>query len=789
MENLWCLQIWNSGGLMSNSFNIRLYPENIPVGRNGLLKHQEETLDALDRYSIVLNCAMTGAGKTKAAHLGIQSWASSKDVLFVAPTNALVSQHLDDAKKFVREYSLPHNVAAVDGTVLYNLQKARDSIYRSSEALHQLIYNPREFSDELGIDNKSAPLWLITNPDQIWLSIVSGREQDTRNLLRDFINRFRFVVVDEFHYYSAEQLALFFLCTAFWKHFGQFDDGLKMLLLTATPDEMVEAFFRRMGFDFTVTGNNDYENALSVPVLSPVELTLTTGCIHDYTDHVMRRYNEGSDGVIISDSLFEINKAYRDYEKCDISVGRITGPIGNIRRKQESRKRLILATPTVDLGYNFIKSEPKDRQEIDFLVSTARTKSAFWQRLGRAGRVLGRKETDNFSQATMILPNPGCFKRIAEFEGQEMSRAVLRELLDLRDKRLKGNALTREGLYTVTEQLGTIERMLPEQTRYVAEQIFNTLKNCFDPDNLTSDWSSYKKRHGLSKKLQEVGREYPDLKPFHIGRWLRNNSSEKNDSIDVLVGSWAKNHFYREGKLEQYNEYIKENDRMELIKSLFKKKQSLKENIVEYYKEQMLRIACLLNFRGSGSKQEVRIYDPGYLHSAHLVNKIDLVSLLSKYRFKSPLPHSAAEKQWQVRLPKGDMFFELTDFHEYPYRPVFEYHKELPQRPRTEEYTEDIELVPLFWQTVALHDLFLKFENRKTGPLQIPSELLHKLSGLSELFFITPMENRFMLDNWLKEYDVRTGDLRAGKEYSVVYGKDAVFISEELYFRSRIESC
>ena len=773
---------------MRDAIHIRLEPETIALGNNGLLRHQEETVKALSNHPAVFNCAMTGAGKTKAAHLAIKTHCHDKPVLFIAPTNALVSQHLDDARAFVKENGLPHHVVAVDGEILYNLQRQRSSIYRPSEVLHQLIYNPREFARELDLDNSDAPIWMITNPDQIWLSIVKGRGIDTRNLLKDFINHFRFVVVDEFHYYSAEQLTLFFLCISFWKHFDQFDDGLKMLLLTATPDEVVYNFFQRMDIHIcTVKDEGDSKKA--VAVLAPVELTLAVGDIHDFREEILSYYNEGKDGVVISDSLLDINRAYQIYKGLKIEVGRITGPINDIHRKHESKQRLILATPTVDLGFNFNKPRQKKWQEIDFLVATAKTKSAFWQRLGRTGRVLGKKETQIPSTGTMLLPNFSCFKRLEEFNGHMITRKRLNELLDLRDKKLKGHALTREGLYTATRQLVEVEKMLPDEHKHIAEKIFSTIRDCFDPHQLTSDWPSYKKRHWLSSQLKSIDMAYPVLKPYHIRQFLKNSESP-NRVMEILLGAWAKNHFYREGKLQQYNEYIKENSSMSLVVALLKKKQSLKQEVVEYQKAQMLRLDYLFGFRGSSVREDVWIYDPQRLHSSELICKIDIIYLFSKYVVQGPLPQSLAEKQWNIRLPKVGIFFEITDFYEYPYRPIYQYDGIVPSRLPKPDQPQSEELLPVYWQTVALHDLSIVFRNNKVGLLTIPAEIKSKLTGLSELFFITPIENQFILSNWLKEYDVQTGVLKTDDgEHAVVYGKDAIFISEELYYRGKENPC
>jgi hypothetical protein len=478
-------------------------------------------------------------------------------------------------------------------------------------------------------------------------------------------------------------------------------------------------------------------------------------------------------------------------------AGRITGPINNYRRMKESKNRLILATPTVDLGYNFIKSFPKQRQEIDFLLCSVRNKSSFWQRLGRAGRVLGRKETNIPSQAVMLMPNSICYLRTHQFEGKSISRSKLNELIDLGDKRLKSYALIREGLFTATHQLNEIENILPEQQKKIVVSVFDTLKECLDASGLTSDWNTFRKRHWLSKQFRDIGKKYGTLTTYQINAWVKNRSRENindgiyKDPIEILLGSWAKNHFYEKGQLENYNQFVAQAGITPLLLALFRKNPKLKKNVIQYYKNQTLRLNYLFNFRGGAWENQVWIYDPEQLFSAHDINRIDLSILLSKYCFYGPITHTDAEKNWKIRLPKSDMFFKITDFQQYPFPPVFEYHGVLPKRPQKTDYNDDKEfdLVPCFWQTIALHELNLNFKNAKLGYLPIPLGIKPKLTGLSELFFITPMENRFILDYWLKEYEVRTGTLEsetfagATKRHGVVFGKDAILISEELYYR------
>ena len=100
---------------------------------------------------------------------------------------------------------------------------------------------------------------------------------------------------------------------------------------------------------------------------------------------------DGQDGAIISSSLGMISMIHNFLRNSGVSsaaMGRITGAELREGRRESKEKQLILATPTVDIGYNFDRATPKARQNIDFLFYDAFSGDEFIQRLGRAGRVL-----------------------------------------------------------------------------------------------------------------------------------------------------------------------------------------------------------------------------------------------------------------------------------------------------------------------------------------------------------------------------------------------------------------
>ena len=78
------------------------------------LYHQLRTHEALRDHDLVVNTYNTGAGKTIAGLLHLFDLrGTGKNVLFIAPTNALLQQHVEDIRKFVAENELDFQVLRV----------------------------------------------------------------------------------------------------------------------------------------------------------------------------------------------------------------------------------------------------------------------------------------------------------------------------------------------------------------------------------------------------------------------------------------------------------------------------------------------------------------------------------------------------------------------------------------------------------------------------------------------------------------------------------------------------
>jgi CRISPR-associated endonuclease/helicase Cas3 len=85
----------------------KLAPDN-PWGlKPPPLYHQQRTVEALHRHNLVVNTYNTGTGKTIASLLYLFVLnGTGKNVLFIAPTNALLAQHAEDIQDFVEKNNL-----------------------------------------------------------------------------------------------------------------------------------------------------------------------------------------------------------------------------------------------------------------------------------------------------------------------------------------------------------------------------------------------------------------------------------------------------------------------------------------------------------------------------------------------------------------------------------------------------------------------------------------------------------------------------------------------------------
>jgi len=209
---------------------------------NPPLYHQWHTYQA-KHVHIVVNSFNTGTGKTKAALLRLldldeaykRSRYNNANVLFIAPTNELLRQHEQDVRDFIKHNGLAHIVLRLDAATIKELGNKHlgGKFVRQGDRLHQMLQDPGSIltdSDGYHIEGHH-PYLLVINPDIFYYALYGlGNPHDQKVLFRAFIKNFSYIVVDEFHYYNAKQLANFLFFLTLLREWGLFQRRTPNLL-------------------------------------------------------------------------------------------------------------------------------------------------------------------------------------------------------------------------------------------------------------------------------------------------------------------------------------------------------------------------------------------------------------------------------------------------------------------------------------------------------------------------------------------------------------------------------
>ncbi len=585
------------------------------------LYHQLRTYQALHEYDLVVNSYNTGTGKTVASLLYLFDLnGAGKNVLFIAPTNALLAQHADDIERFVTEYNLYFKVLRVTAAEV----RAIESGLRPGETLQRLIRNYLEFER---VATQRQPIILVVNPDIFYYALFFRYgAHDRLNVFERFLTAFDYIVVDEFHYYNAKQLANFLFAFALFDQFGYFQvQGRKVCLLSATPAPQVLTYLDRLfGPRWTLISpeNEPAERAdyPTTPALSPLELTIIGGEVQEWVmahRDVLAGWvtRDDLDGAVISSSLWRINEAYGMLRRvlAEERIGRITGPEPPEAREKANSRDLILATPTVDIGYNFLKMN-KPRQNVDFVVCDARFGDELIQRIGRAGRVLGKPECDHPSRAVALLPLDAA-EALANLDGRTLSRAEFAQAVaDC------GQLPPRHSLYAyirshaITECFWPIWQMgkaLPPDLQEELEALYERVRKVFAPHSrrtpggLRGFFARYEARERWLHETQGGRISCDKFTASQVADWL--------EWLDPQMGR------------------VDPSDLQPHLSQLLAD-EAQRRALREFVESQAAITRALFAFRDSFQGPTAVVYDPHHLLSSQTVNQYNLFHLISYYR-------------------------------------------------------------------------------------------------------------------------------------------------------------
>lgn len=629
----------------------KLAPANPWGFKHVLLYHQLRTYQALREHDLVLNTYNTGTGKTVASLLYLLDLnGTGKNVLFIAPTNALLYQHAEDIERFVAEHCLDFKVQRVTAEEVRALERGQ----RPGETLHRLISNYLEF--ERGA-RRRQPIILVVNPDIFYYAMFFRYGlHDRINVFEDFLTRFDYIIVDEFHYYNFKQLVSFLFAFALFKQFGYFQaQGRKICLLSATPTSQVCTYLDRLfgpRWALISPENEPPESAdyPTTPVLSSLELTILDGELQEWV-WIHRKeladwiVVDDLDGVLISSALWRINEAYDILRRVlsEERIGRITGPEPREAREKAAACDLILATPTVDIGYNFRKMN-KQRQNVDFVVCDARFGDELIQRIGRAGRVLGKPIYDSPSRAVALLP-PDAASALACLDARTLSRAefarIVADKLPFRhslDAYIRSHAIT-ECFWPIWQ----MSKAMPPDLQGELEALYEQVREVFAPHSrrtfsgLRGFFARYEARERWLSKTRGGHMPFDEDTARQMADWL--------EWLDPQIGRCDPS------KLQPHLPHLLADE-------------AQRRALREFVESQIAVTRALFAFRDAFQGPTAVVYDPHHLLSSQTVSKYDLFHLISYYKLTIFRDQAHFRRECVETDLEGDFYVRLDSRRE-----------------------------------------------------------------------------------------------------------------------------
>lgn len=596
------------------------------------LQHQVDVFEAAKEHDIILDLAPTGTGKTKAGLTALLH-QPNRHAVYIAPTNALIEQQTKAAQEFIRSTNgkLNHVVKAVSAKEVRSWSNDRVGS-RPGEKLYNLLRNPATVFPEVG---PNRPILLVMNPDIFYYgTFFSYNQKDKVNLATSFYTQFATIIFDEFHLYDAKQLVSLLFYLSYLHIFGFFQAGRRVILLTATPEPACEsalAILESKGVRIKQINGEMGEDR--IPSQTSVNLELRVQrerdpFLEEIVDEVVTHLTDSPEecGAVILDSKDHINRLAtilkkRGYEH---RIGRIHGSTPQEERAINAQKQVILATSTVDVGFNFERDSPPPRQNLDWLIFSARDRSAFWQRLGRVGRILGKAQTNIPSKAIGYFQENVWDEGLATLNctgGRTSVQQKLAELKSLNRPFLEAYWQS-EALLETARPLLMLEGMMDKlpQAEYIP-QLFETIKTTLGGRNSWKYYQGRMKALDAAQSIVTAIKKDPRADPLE-----RMNYISKRSIIAAFLHSESP---------DDYNALMKNELSIAEIEKLFRKELDLADSFKKFATVFNASYAPLFQFRSS-LFENLHIRDPkGLLLDLLDETELDPIHLLRNYEFVS----------------------------------------------------------------------------------------------------------------------------------------------------------
>jgi CRISPR-associated endonuclease/helicase Cas3 len=356
-----------------------------------LLTHQAAALSRLQSPRLVVE-APTGGGKTWTAAVPlIDGLDRGEGAIFTYPTNALAEDQQESLLTLLRKAGRPAATVEANGTLrgennaevlLWRLDsnvldEAQDATRarRRGEAMSRLLQRI-----------PARPLWLITNPDTLFLLAI-GRYWNSPQVWSR-LAACNTLVMDEFHLYTGPTLVRALLLIELAKHVMTVP---RVRLLSATLPAGLRALLKeRLGFEAIEAEETGDEIGRTVQYPLTLEIVPVAGSeqaggfaarfVSDRLPTLREEVSqEGVPLVILRQSVLAAASLEDELVRCGLARDEIGIYRGLTSRRIRSMagKTLVIGTSALEVGVDFRTKR---------LVFEALSSTSFVQRLGRVGR-------------------------------------------------------------------------------------------------------------------------------------------------------------------------------------------------------------------------------------------------------------------------------------------------------------------------------------------------------------------------------------------------------------------
>ena len=286
------------------------------------------------------------------------------------------------------------------------------------------------------------------------------------------------------------------------------------------------------------------------------------------------------------------------------------------------------------------------------MIYDARTRDQFLQRLGRAGRVLGKCQTDLPSYACgLVAVDEGGWRALQALDGQTMSRRALSEVVNhcLQQRGDLYSYMPSYAMIEVFRPLFNLKQTLRPDLHTWLKQLFDGVKGVFAPDNRRWTFASIDAVVRTANQVEQAAR---------IG---------DDDSLAKLLDDFV-----------AWNKWQTSSEEYAKLRRGIGQSQRIRQPLQDWVAAQQALNHSLFSFREALPTPSACVYDPRHLLAETDVTTYDALHVAANYEvewFEDSKMFESVTRQLAEPVPPSEklLYGQLLDHRSPRLRFVFEY--------------------------------------------------------------------------------------------------------------------